>query len=189
MSRSSRLSVENSETIAPSGARNQCSGAGEHGVLVAGVQHHFVAGRVVLLVGGLAVGVRRRLAFHVDIDGAAPAAEGLLFAWAAVVGRVPVLGAGLPGEQDDLFGAHPRSVHVDNDFQPGLGQFPEPEVGHFQATGLFGGDRDTRVVQHGRGTPLGILQLLAAEHKTPYRTRLSVALSKRSPPDPMIGSW
>ena len=78
-----------------------------------------------------------------------------------------MLGAGLPREEHDLFSAHARGVHVDNDFQPGLGQFPEPEVGNFQASGLFWGDRDTRVVQCGCGAPLGILQLLAAEHKTP----------------------
>ena len=76
-SSSSRLAVENSDTIAPSGpARNQCFVTGGI-VLVARPEHDLVGDRVD--AGGRSTGrLRRILALDVEVDAAPAAAERLL---------------------------------------------------------------------------------------------------------------
>ena len=100
---SSRLRVENSETIAPSSpARNQCS----------------VSGGIVNCSPGPEVDLA--VALDPEHDAAGAAAERLLLAGLAVDRRMPVLRARLAREEDELLRAHALRVHVDDDLQADL---------------------------------------------------------------------
>ncbi len=112
-SSSSRLALENSVTTAPSGpARNQCS----------------VSGGIVYWSPGPSSSSPRVL--DPERHAPAPAPERLLLAGAAVERRVPVLGAGLTGVEDELLRAVAVGVDVDEELQPDLAQPREAEVGH-----------------------------------------------------------
>ena len=69
------------------------------------------------------------------------AAEGLLLAGLAVDRRMAVLGADLPGEEDELLRADPVGVDVDDDLQADLLEPAEAEVGDLDR-GPLGGSQD-----------------------------------------------
>ncbi len=69
-----------------------------------------------------------------------------------------MLGADLPGEEDELLGAHALGVHVDHELQADLLETAETEVGHLDA-GAFGRRQDdagTRQERRGSLAGLGV---------------------------------
>ena len=87
----------------------------------------------------------------VQVDDARAAAERLLLARVVADGRMPVLGADLAREQDELLRAHAVRVDVDDDLHAGLLEPAEPEVGHLDRVSLVGREDDAGVGQHRRG--------------------------------------
>jgi xylose isomerase len=85
----------------------------------------------------------------VQLHCAAPDAEGLLLPVVAVDRRVPVLGATLVGEQDELLRAHAIGVDVDDDLQSDFVEPTQAEVRDLDALALSGRQHDAGLVEHG----------------------------------------
>ena len=126
-------------------------GAGGDGELLAWGQPDLVPDPVVGLIapGRAGVGGPGWRPFYIEEDVAPPAPEGFLLAWLAVHGGVLVLGAGLPGEEDQLFGAIPGRIHVDDQLESGAPQVAQPEIRDLDPAALGRGQHGARPPQHG----------------------------------------
>src|SRR4051812_44802063 len=103
-------------------------------ILIARPQAHFVpAGEVFLRTrGSLRRRLGRRRAWNIKIHHAPAATEGLLLPRLTAYRGMPVLGTRLPREHHNLLRATAVCVDVSNDLEPGLLEFVQTEVGHFE---------------------------------------------------------
>ena len=75
-----------------------------------------------------------------------------------------MLRAGLMRKHHDFLRAHPFGVHISDDFEPGLFQFTEPEIRHFNSPLLFGCNRDSGVSSAARQSFNRRLVFLLTDH-------------------------
>ncbi len=124
---------------------------------------------------------RRRggVAVHVEVDHPGAAAERLLLAGRAVERRMPMLGAGLAGEEHELLRAVAVGVHVHDDLEPQLLEPGEPEVGDLDRVALLRGQHGARGIEDlggslprgSRSRPRSARGELTAYPRSPIRSR------------------
>ena len=92
---------------------------------------------------------------------------------------MPVLGAHLAGEEDELLRTDALGVHVDDELQPNLLELSEPEVGHLDRVTFRRGEHDPSVREH-RGRPLARLTVGQSRTASPLPAERWSASSVRA---------
>src|SRR5574340_252014 len=138
------------------------------GVLLSGLQLDLVEDGVVRLAarGRNGAAAPGGLALHAQPHHPLATAEGLHLPRLAGDGRMAMLGAGLPRQQHQLLRAVAIGVDVDHEFEPGVPEIAEPEVGHLEVRSLLRRQHQAGRLQHGRGPRLRLLELLSGQHAT-----------------------